>query len=381
MDRPVRILHVIHDLGFGGAQRLLTDLVLNIDPRKYSPSVASLYSPQSTPYEEELRKRNIRVSYLGKHPGLDVGVAFRLGAVLRDVRADIVHTHCYALRYALPYVLARKVRAAVHTVHNLAAKDAERPRWLTALAYRAGVVPVAVCEEVARTVRQLHGLRDVPVILNGVDVQRFRAMAKSRERVRSGLGIGARTVVFLNVARLSQQKNHALLLASYARAVRERPDSRLLIAGTGEMESMIRQTLDALSLHRNVSLLGRRDDVPAILAASDVFVLSSSWEGNPLVVMEAMAAGKPVLCTSVGGVPELIQDGVTGRLVPTDNEEALAAGMVELASDPAKRETLGALAAAEALRKFDVGIMVRSYEELYHRLLGRVEENPSGVNP
>jgi glycosyltransferase involved in cell wall biosynthesis len=365
----ISVLHVIHDLGFGGAQRLLTDIVLNIDPRRYSAAVASLYSPKSAPYEDELRKRNIRVYYLNKHPGPDIGAVWRLGAALREVRADIVHTHCHALRYALPHVLARKVRAAVHTVHNLAAQDAWHPRWLTTLAYKAGVVPVAIGKEVAESLYDVFGIRNPPLIRNGIDVARFAASPAARETARRALGLD-NELVFICIASLTPKKGQSVLLDAFARVVRNLPAAKLLLAGTGETRAALeKQALD-LRLGASVRFLGARSDMPELLAAADVFVLSSFWEGMPLAVMEAMAAGKPVVCTAVGGSIEIVQDGATGRLVPSGNSALLADAMMEMA-DPARRASFGSLGAETAAGQFGLATMVRAYEVLYEDLMAR----------
>ena len=365
----VSVLHVIHDLGFGGAQRLLTDLVLNIDAQKYAPSVAVLYSPQAAPYEGELRKRNIRVTFLDKHPGLDVGAAARLGAVLRDVRADIVHTHCHALRYVLPYILAGKVRAAVHTVHNLAAQDAGRPRWLTALAYKAGVVPVAIGKEVAASLNDVFGIADPPLIRNGIDVRRFAAPSSTREAVRGALGL-KNELAFICTASLTPKKGHPVLLDAFAQVARTIPTARLLLAGTGDMRTALEEQVSRLGLAASVQFLGARSDMPNLLAAADVFVLSSLWEGMPLSVMEAMAAGKPVVCTAVGGSIEIVHDGVNGYLVPPGDSRRFADAMTKMA-DPERRALFGTRAAETAAGEFGLETMVRAYEALYAKLLSR----------
>lgn len=368
MDR-VNILHVIHDLGFGGAQRVLSDLVLNIDVQKYSPSVAVLYSPQAAPCEEELRKRNIRVSYLGKHPGLDVGAVLRLGAVLRDVRADIVHTHCHALRYALPHILVGSVRVAVHTVHNLAAQDAGHPHWLAGLAYRAGVVPVAIGNEVAASLNDVFGIANPPLIRNGIDVARFATPFAAREAVRSALGLD-KELAFICTASLTPKKGHSVLLDAFARVVQKVPAAKLLLAGTGELRSALEEQVSTLGLGADVRFLGTRSDMPDLLAAADVFVLSSLWEGMPLSVMEAMAAGKPVVCTAVGGSIEIVQDGVNGCLVPSGDGTLLADAMVGMA-DPEKRARFGKRAAETASGQFGLETMARAYEVLYAELLSK----------
>jgi glycosyltransferase involved in cell wall biosynthesis len=368
MDKT-NILHVIHDLGFGGAQRLLTDLVLHVDTERYSPSVAVLYSPQAAPYEEELRKRNIPVTFLGKHTGLDIGAVVRLGAVLRETHADIVHTHCHALRYVIPYVLARRVRAAVHTVHNLAAQDAGRPLWLTALAYKAGVVPVAIGTEVAASLGHVFGVANAPLIRNGIDVPRFAAPSTPREAVRSALGLG-QELTFICAASLTPKKGHPILLDAFARVLQKVPDAKLLLAGTGVMRQSMEAQVARLGMGTSVRFLGTRTDMPDLLAAADVFVLASLWEGMPLAVMEAMAAGKPVVCTAVGGSVEIVQDGVNGLLVPSGYSVLLANAMTAMA-DPEKRAQFGKRGAEMAAGQFGLETMVRAYEGLYADLLSR----------
>lgn len=366
---PIRILHVIHDLGFGGAQRLLTDLALNIDPQRYSASVASLYSSQTAPYEEELRKRNIRVFHLAKHVGLDVGTILRLGSVLRDARTDIVHTHCHALRYVLPHILVGNVRVAVHTVHNLAAKDAGRPRWLTTLAYRAGVVPVAIGQDVAASLNEVFGIANPSLIRNGIDVQRFVAPSGTRETTRIALGL-QQELTFICTASLIPKKGHSVLLDAFALVIEKVPSAKLLLAGTGESQALLKARVSTLGLRDAVRFLGARSDVPDLLAAADVFVLSSLWEGMPLSVMEAMAAGKPVICTAVSGSSEIVQDGVNGRLVPSGDRLRLADAMIEMAA-PGKRALFGRRAAETASTQFSHETMIRAYEALYEEVFSK----------
>ena len=131
----------------------------------------------------------------------------------------------------------------------------------------------------------------------------------------------------------------------------------------------MREQVAGLGLESRVRFLGIRADVADILRASDVFVLSSRWEGNPLSVMEAMAAGLPVVSTAVGGVPELVQEGATGRLVPSEDAGALARALQALVDDPAHRAAMGAAARRHAVAHFDIRHTVRGYEQLYESLL------------
>ena len=144
---------------------------------------------------------------------------------------------------------------------------------------------------------------------------------------------------------------------------------KLWLVGDGPLRPAVEKAIVKMGLERKVLFLGIRDDVPQLLAASDVFVLSSDYEGVPLTVLEAMAAGKPVVATAVGGVPELIEDGETGILVPPRNPEALAQGILRLAKDASLRQRMGKAARERAQERFDISRTAREYEALYLRLL------------
>jgi glycosyltransferase involved in cell wall biosynthesis len=148
------------------------------------------------------------------------------------------------------------------------------------------------------------------------------------------------------------------------------PTAKLLLAGTGETRAALETQVSTLGLGANVRFLGARSDMPDLLAAADVFVLSSLWEGMPLSVMEAMAAGKPVVCTAVGGSIEIVQDGVNGCLVPSGKSLLLADAMIGMA-DPEKRALFGKRAAETASAQFGLETMVRAYEGLYAELLSK----------
>ena len=371
MSTVARVLHLTPELGWGGAQRMLVDLVTRLDRGRYDPAVASLYAPQGTPGEAELASSGVPVFHLGKRLGPDPRMCLRIDAVIRRFQPQLIHTHRYVLRYALPSLLLRRSRVAVHTVHNLAQYDCGRPRFLTTLAFRCGVVPVAIGDEVAASIARVHGVSGGPCIPYGIDVQSCRTTPAVRAQWRQQLELSAGDVVYVNVARLAPQKNQALLLDAFGALLKRGAQAVLLVVGAGDLRGDLERQAGLLGLQDRVRFLGARADVPGILAASDVFVLSSVYEGNPLSVMEAMAAGKPVVSTAVGGVAEAVRDGVTGRLVPPGDAAALATAMAELGADEDERRRLGAAAALEAAQRFDVAIMVRNYEELYARLLRR----------
>jgi glycosyltransferase involved in cell wall biosynthesis len=199
-------------------------------------------------------------------------------------------------------------------------------------------------------------------------VARYAPPEGAREEVRASLGIPADAPVFVMVGRFVQQKNHAATLAAFASPRLCALAPHLLLAGDGVLRGELERQAAALRVAERVHFLGARKDVPRVLAAADVFVLSSSYEGHPLAVMEAMAAGKPVVATRVGCVPENVSDG-TGRLVAPGDDGALEAALYELASDRETTRSLGAAALRAARERFDASLMTRAYERLYDEML------------
>jgi glycosyltransferase involved in cell wall biosynthesis len=297
----------------------------------------------------------------------------KLDALFRQYRPAVVHTHLLALNYAYPLMIRYRTPARVYTVHSLAEKDVglRTAPIVRALAFRyrlGGVVPVAVAEEVRATIQRVYGYPDPPLIPNGIPTDEYAPDPNRRRRWRQRHGLEPEAIVLTHVGRFAPPKNHALLIEAFAQ-VRAHTPLYLLLVGGGELEDAVRQQVAGLGLQERVRFLGVRADVPAILNASDVFVLSSRWEGNPLSVMEAMAAGLPVVSTAVGGVPELVREGETGLLVPSGDAAALARALQALVDDPARREAMGKAARQHAITHFDIRHTVRQYEALYERLL------------
>jgi glycosyltransferase involved in cell wall biosynthesis len=362
----IRVLQILPDLDAGGAQRMAANLALTLDRSKFEVLVACLYGPSGTDLEGELARGGIPVRHLGKRPGLDRRLFGEVSRLLRAFRPEAVHTHQYVLRYVLPALVRHRTPVRLHTIHNVAEKEVDRAgRIVHHAAFRLGVIPVAIAQEVADSLRRVYGVEGAPLIPNGIPVERYACPAVMRDEWRAREGFGPDAVLFVCVGRLSRQKNPALLLDAFALGPASNPRSRLLFVGDGELRGEMEARASSLGLRERVRFLGVRTDVPEILGAADIFVLPSDWEGNPLSVMEAMAAGKPAVCTAVGGVPELVEDGVTGLLVQPGDEGALAAALIDLATDDRARTEIARVAARRAAEHFGIETMARSYERLY----------------
>jgi glycosyltransferase involved in cell wall biosynthesis len=207
----------------------------------------------------------------------------------------------------------------------------------------------------------------VRVVASGVDPEQF-SVERLESRLRLGLATDA--LVFGTVGRLEPEKDHQRLLQAFRGVATRYRSARLLIAGDGSLRSDLEQQCRDLALEPNVVFLGARTDIPEVLAAFDVFVLSSVHEGVPLSVIEAMAAGKPIIATDVGGLRLLVKPHVNGLLVPSSDSRALGEAMIELAGNASLRQEMGNQGARLARDSFSVKSMIDRYQQIYLSVLG-----------
>ena len=367
-----RVLHILANLGTGGAERMAAHIATRLDCQRFEAAVLSISKPLGTDVEQLLADAGVKVWYLGKGPGFDYRIYAKLHRVLRAYRPDIVHTHVHVLRYALPSMLYLKPALMLHTVHNLAEQEVEpRARRLQRFALNRGIVPVAVAQEVAASLQRLYKIPLCVVVGNGIPTELYAFPKTPRAEWRAEEGFDDNDVLFGCVARFAPQKNHALLLQAFSQGPACNPRAHLVLCGAGELLETVKAQARGLGLTDRIHFLGVRTDIPDVLAAMDAFVLSSDWEGNPLSVIEAMSAGLPTVSTAAGGVPELIENGTEGFVVPLGDLDGLAKSMTLLLENKQMRQSMGAAAARRAMANFDVSVMIKAYQHLYETLPSR----------
>jgi glycosyltransferase involved in cell wall biosynthesis len=363
------IAHILSSFGMGGQERVAFDLAVSQLRAGCKVTAVSLAPPPDGPLAAEFRAAGIEVARVARpKPGVDPMLVVRLSWWLRTHRVDLTHTHNrMALIYGAP---AGRLggTAVVHTKHGNNPRGGARLA-LAKLSGRCVDAFVAVSPETAAFARQRHEVDDrkLIVIPNGIELGRFHPEPTARERVRRELGIDAGSWVIGTVGRIAPEKNHALLVRAAAPLLG--PQLRLVVAGDGPLMGPLSELVAELRVGAFVHLLGARRDVPDVLNALDVLVMSSSTEGLPLVVLEAMATGLPVVSTRVGGIPDVLDEGETGFLVPSGDEAALRDRIARLHADPAGTRAAGAKARSVAVARYSGERMQRDYLELYARVL------------
>jgi len=365
------ICQVLHTLDVGGAEVLATQ-----HARRLAVSYRFVFACLDSlgTLGEELLGEGFPVEVLGRVAGVDLGCSHRLARFLRRERVDLVHAHQYTpFFYAATARFLYRRPPVLFTEHGRSFPDYPRPKRIAVnrlLLQRRDRV-VGVGEAVRQALIANEGIPPgrVSVIYNGVDLPACSSIAPDRQKVRRELGVSDSDLVIIQVARLDPLKDHATAIRVIEQVSRRRPDAALVLVGDGPEGEMIRDLIGQKRLESHVRMLGLRKDVPRLLPAADVALLTSVSEGIPLFLIEAMAAGIPVVSTRVGGVGEIIRDGVTGLLAPAGDDAALADCILRLADDPATGEQIRRQGQERVAAQFCESRMLECYDRLYADML------------
>lgn len=375
--RRIRVVEILATGTNGGAQEHLYSLVTRMDHERYDVSVVSL-SPGST--VRKLQRAGFDVLVLDEpDDAIAVGA---LTAHLVDVRADVIHNHMYraetiGTRAAIALAEAGHHRPyVVSTVHSSRIRSEEDRRHLRDLTPHMDQL-IAVSRAIEhKLVDEERVQAPVRLIYNGVDLSRYDHQEPCCT-LPEEYGMEAGSQIVGVIARLEPEKGHATLLESWPQVLRDVPGAYLLIVGEGSRrEALEAQARDLRVAHR-VVFTGRRDDVPAVTAALDVAVLPSYREAQGLSILESLALSRPVVASAVGGIPEMITDGVTGLLVPPHDAPALAAAISRLLRDHQLADVLGRAGHDMVHDRFCIELMVSAVQSIYDE--GAAAVRPSGV--
>lgn len=364
----MRVMHVIEAMHQGGAESLVVEHV-----RLAAPDVASTVVAlnRGGPALEAAAAAGAETFVLGKGGARLTGL-FRLSRLMKARRVDVVNGHnpSGAMYGTLAARLAG-VPVSIRTEHSIHYPGRGSRFYGPVEAVLTRLVDRVVC--VCEASRETHAPRfgglssRFVTVLNGI--AETSAPPQPREQVRAALGIAPGQAVALTVGSLTPQKSQDVLLRAMAAARTRVPDAVLLIAGEGRLRESLLALHSELGLGDSVRFLGARNDVPDLMEACDVFVLSSSREGLSVTLLEAMRAGRATLATRVGGNTEAVADGVTGRIVPVGSVEGMADALAELLGDPARRAAFGEAGKARWRERFTARHMVGATEALYREAL------------
>jgi len=352
-------------MGMGGAESLLAEIVDRQGRDGHDVAVVTFKNVTKVPLPDGVRLYS--ANYAGGTPRKRIGAVLRLASVLRKLQADIVHSHMLhanlLTRMLRPFVgfpvLINTVHAAFETdnaFYRLCYRALDRLANVTAFVSRAAQRQYA--EE------GLTPANRSAVVYNGIDLERFGADETARAATRREFGVPDDAAVLLAIGRLTELKDYPNLFLAFDKVAKAAPNTLLLIVGDGELSEPLKRLARSSEWSDRIIFAGLRYDVPALLAAADMLVLASSYEGFGLVLAEAMACGVPVVTTNCGGTAEVVGDA--GSIVPKKDPEALAAAIIETLQLPAERLDSQLLRARQRVEEmFSIDAAMAGWYRLY----------------
>jgi len=367
-EAQIRVLWLTKGLGPGGAERLLVSFGAKADRERFDLRAAYLL-PWKNHLVGDLGALGVPAVCLDGRREVDPRWVRRLRDLVRHQHIDVVHVHsplvAAVARPALRALPRQDRPALMGTEHNVWSSHHPATRWANRLTLPLEDVTIAVSDEV-RASMPPRLARRTEVVIHGVDVDAIAGRRGEREGARAELGVGDDGLVVVTVANLRAQKDYPTMLQAARRLADAGEPVHFVSVGQGPLAGQLEAERDRLGLGERFRFLGYREDPIRVLVAADVFCLSSRFEGLPISMLEAMAAGLPVVATRVGGVPSVITDGREGRLVPAGDPAALAAAVAEM-GEPELRGHRAA-AAGERVRDFGIDRAVQRQQELYESL-------------
>ncbi len=362
----INLLEVIFALGYGGAERLSATICQNLNKGFVNPKVCGLYGGDG-PLTESLNEGGIPYfSVKGETLKKRIFLKAIYDSIKRE-KISLIHVHGF---YQLLYCLLPAKLAGVKIVYtehaNFTIKRFKKytllasilPRFVHRITTVSNYLKNYFVQELMIPSSKIN------VIHNGIDIQKFRNLNVDYPKRNNGrINIGT-------VGRLTEAKDHEGLLKALAIIHEIRDDFQLTIVGDGELRPFLESAVKELKIENHVSLLGSRDEIPRLLSTFDIFVLSSKREGFPIALLEAMACERPIIATTVGGIPEVIEDGVNGVLIPPENPVALAKAILGLLEDRPLIEDIAKRARKTVEGCFSMTGMIQSYQKLFLDVMG-----------
>jgi glycosyltransferase involved in cell wall biosynthesis len=358
---------ITHDLAIGGLQQVVVNICRSINREKFNVSVLCLRAlGEFTP---EIEVMGIKVFFLPqKEKGTDYFSFLKVARILQQEKVDVIHTHNTQpfIDGTIGSILSgRKIRI-IHSDHARDFPDKKRYMFAEWLMSHFSYKIVGVSEHTTRNLIKYEKInpKKMLTIPNGIDGSKYN-IDIDKDKKRKDLGINPTGPVIGLGVRLSEQKGITYLLQAMSSIIERFPDISLVIAGKGDLEEQLKNEANELGVSSNVFFVGPRLDIPELLKLFDLYVLPSLWEGLPMVILEAMAALCPIICTDVGGVAFAITHEFNGLLIKPGDSHALSSVVVSLLSDEGKRKQFARNGIKRFQESFSADIMTKKYEQIY----------------
>ncbi len=362
----VKILHVTFNMGIGGTEQVICQIIKNSDSDKYVHEILCIDGTVG-PLGLALKGKGVYIEAVKRRPGVDLKLIRFVRSLLRRRDIDVVHCHQYTPYFYGAVAALNAGVKVIFTEHGRFYPDKHnlKRRFINPLLEIITDNVTAISESTADAVAKYEYIprRKILTIYNGIND--LKAQRQDRRQLVEELGLSCEHRYIGTISRLEPIKNQHMMIDAFDKVKRLVPDMRLVIIGDGAKMSDLKNHAGKLGLEKDIIFTGFLDDPQRFMVLFEVFLLSSFSEGASMTLLEAMSLSIPCVVTDVGGNPEIVQDGVTGALVPSDDSEEFSASIIQLVNDECLRLRYGEAGRKRFLEMFTVEKMVKSYQLLY----------------
>lgn len=356
----MKIMQLLPSFNIGGVEIMCENLIYELKRMNHEVIAVSLHAFK-TPISKRLEESGVKTINLDKKSGFDFSMIPKLKKIFKFEKPDVIHMHGITIRYAVPAAISTGVKNRVCTIHAVASKESiYLSRRLSEVYFKYfNLIPVAISETIKETIIEEYKVKKekIPIIHNGINLTKCKP--------KNDYKIG-KLFKILHSARFSKEKNHIGMLEAFKIFHSKYPNTALYMLGDGKLRKNIEDYIEINSLNESVKLLGFKDNIFDFLHDSDIITLPSHYEGFPMVLIEAMGTGLPIVAAAVGGIPDMLNEN-NALLVPV-KVEAIADAYEKYYLDEDLRRTHGQAALKESIR-FSSKIMAEKYLEVYHSIM------------
>ena len=373
MIQNKKVLQLISTLGFYGAENVMIELSQSLLDSSYEPIIGIISTPGGChlPVEKEALRRGLKVVTFPCMGKFDLATIIKIRRYIKENRIKIIHTHNYKSSFYGWLASANLNVKRIVTCHNWLGDNFKMKFYksIELMLFNRFNKIVTVSDILLKEVlKEGVAVEKVRMVNNGIDLQRFRLDIKNDD-LRRQLGIKISDFVVGGVGRLVPEKGYHYLIEAIKKLTLQYSSIKLLIIGDGPLESELRTQVKDLKLENNVKLLGLRNDIPVLLSSMDIFIMTSTNEGMPMALLEAMAMKKPVIATRVGAISKIISDGVNGLLIPPKNVDSTVAAVTYLLQNREKGSIFAEKGFESVKNEYSSKKMTQHYAEIYDEIL------------